>query len=117
MTELLGGSDVRASTQTVATHIEGNRYALNGLKWFTSAIDANITFTLAKIKQKNGEIDSAPTLFFLHIRNKEGKLNNINLIRLKDKLGTRQVRIKYLGLASYCRIGVKGNYCGNCFSS
>ena len=91
MTELLGGSDVRNSTQTIATQIEGNRYSLTGLKWFTSAIDANITFTLAKIKHKDGVVDNAPTLFFVKVRDKEGKLNNINLVRLKDKMGTKQV--------------------------
>jgi alkylation response protein AidB-like acyl-CoA dehydrogenase len=90
MTEILGGSDVRAATQTVAIHQEGRNYKLFGLKWFTSAIDADITFTLAKIK--NGDqVDSSPTLFFLKLRHKDGKLNNINLIRLKDKMGTRQL--------------------------
>ena len=91
MTELQGGSDVRGSTQTIAIHLEDNLYALHGLKWFTSAIDANITFTLAKIQHKDGVVDNAPTLFFLFLRNKEGNLNNINLIRMKDKMGTRQV--------------------------
>lgn len=91
MTELLGGSDVRGSTQTIATHLEGNKYALNGLKWFTSAIDSDLTFTLAKIKSEDGVVDNAPTLFFIKICNKDGSLNNINPIRLKDKLGTRQL--------------------------
>lgn len=91
MTELLGGSDVRSSTQTLAIHKEGNIYSLYGLKWFTSAIDADICFTLAKIKNPNGEIDNLPTLFFVEIRNKNKTLNNINIIRLKDKMGTKQV--------------------------
>ena len=56
MTEILGGSDVRASTQTIAEHVEGNIYKLYGLKWFTSAIDSDITFTLAKIKNKEGNM-------------------------------------------------------------
>jgi alkylation response protein AidB-like acyl-CoA dehydrogenase len=91
MTEILGGSDVRASTQTTAVLIKDNQYALYGLKWFTSAIDANVTFTLAKIKHNNGDIDTSPTLFFINVRDSNGRLNNINPIRLKDKLGTRQV--------------------------
>lgn len=92
MTEILGGSDVRSSTTTTATLISNNKYSLHGLKWFTSAIDADISFTLAKIKHQNGEIDSAPTLFFLKVRDsKTGQLNNINVVRLKDKLGTRQL--------------------------
>jgi alkylation response protein AidB-like acyl-CoA dehydrogenase len=95
MTELLGGSDVRGSTQTIAKHLEGNKYSLHGLKWFTSAIDANITFTLAKIQHQTGKIDSFPTMFFLFIRKPDGSLNNIDVIRLKDKLGTRQVKIIY----------------------
>lgn len=95
MTEILGGSDVREGTQTTAELIDNNSYKLNGLKWFTSAIDSDISFTLAKIKNKNGEIDKLPTLFFLKIRNENNKLNNIEIIRLKDKLGTRQVKHNY----------------------
>jgi len=30
-------------------------------------------------------------MFFLETRNSEGNLNNIEVVRLKDKLGTRQV--------------------------
>jgi alkylation response protein AidB-like acyl-CoA dehydrogenase len=90
MTEILGGSDVRAATQTISILQGGNVYKLYGLKWFTSAIDADITFTLAKIKHEEN-VDASPTLFFLKMRDKNGKLNNINLIRLKDKMGTRQL--------------------------
>lgn len=96
MTEILGGSDVRSSTQTVAIKLNElndettNKYKLYGMKWFTSAIDASITFTLAKIKEKNGEIDSSPTLFFMKIRH-NNILNHIDIVRLKDKLGTRQL--------------------------
>jgi alkylation response protein AidB-like acyl-CoA dehydrogenase len=106
MTEILGGSDVRGSTQTVARHLEGNKYSLHGLKWFTSAIDASITFTLAKIQHPNGEIDSVPTMFFLFIRQPDGSLNNINVIRLKDKLGTRQVikNLIFFNLFSYLQL-------------
>ncbi len=92
MTEILGGSDVRASTQTIAKHIVDNKYSLHGLKWFTSAIDSDITFTLAKIENADGKVDDSPTLFFVKIRNEDGSLNNINPIRLKDKMGTRQVK-------------------------
>jgi alkylation response protein AidB-like acyl-CoA dehydrogenase len=91
MTEILGGSDVRASTHTIAKQIENNKYALYGLKWFTSAIDADVTFTLAKIQNKDESIDDSPTLFFVKVRNEDGQLNNINPTRLKDKMGTRQL--------------------------
>lgn len=102
MTELLGGSDVRGSTFTTARLYKNNIYKLRGLKWFTSAIDANITFTLAKIfDDKTNELDTKPTLFFLKIRKDIEKddnrfkskdiLNNIDIVRLKDKLGTKQL--------------------------
>lgn len=93
MTEILGGSDVRDSTQTTAELFDeaSKTYKLTGLKWFTSAIDSDITFTLAKIRNKNGEVDKVPTLFFIKIRDNRGKLNNIEIVRLKEKLGTKQV--------------------------
>ena len=93
MTEILGGSDVSDMTQTVAEILDEAKktYKLTGLKWFTSAIDSDITFTLAKIKSENGEVDKMPTLFFLKNRDNKGKLNNIEIIRLKEKLGTKQV--------------------------
>lgn len=91
MTEIKGGSDVRSSTESIAKLKEGNVYHLYGLKWFTSAIDGDVSFTLAKIEGDQG-VDQSPTLFFLKVRDaKTGKLNNINLVRLKDKMGTRQV--------------------------
>ena len=54
MTEMKGGSDVRGGTETIAKHIDGNKYALSGSKWFTSAIDADMCFTLAYIINKDG---------------------------------------------------------------
>jgi alkylation response protein AidB-like acyl-CoA dehydrogenase len=97
MTEMMGGSDVRNSTETVAVHRGGNEYFLTGLKWFTSAFDADISFTLAKIKDpETGKVDASPTLFFLKVKDSKGKLNNITPIRLKDKLGTRQVKFNFL---------------------
>ena len=93
MTEKKGGSDVRQGTETIAEKFENNLYKLNGLKWFTSSIDADVSFTLAKIKtESNNNLDKiAPTLFFVKLRKKDGSLNNIKPIRLKDKLGTKQV--------------------------
>ena len=53
----------------------------------TSAIDASITFTLAKINHEN-ITDSSPTLLFLNIR--EGnKLNNMKITSLNYKLVTK----------------------------
>ncbi len=57
MTEMMGGSDVRGGTETVAKHIEGNKYALSGVKWFTSAMDADVAFTLARIEKEDGTVN------------------------------------------------------------
>jgi hypothetical protein len=48
MTEKRGGSDVGNSTDTVAVKNKGDDYKLYGFKWFTSAIDADMTLTLAR---------------------------------------------------------------------
>ncbi|KAF8373852.1 hypothetical protein PRIPAC_80281 [Pristionchus pacificus] len=92
MTEKRGGSDVSGACDTYATHVEGDKYLLNGYKWFSSAVDANIALTLARIVDENGKEDEKLSLFFLHVR-KPGtnELNGIQMIRLKDKLGTRQL--------------------------
>jgi putative acyl-CoA dehydrogenase len=80
MTERTGGSDV-SGTSTVAEHIEGSDYLLYGTKWFTSATTSQMTFTLAKIREPDGEVSKGLSLFYL-------EKNNIEVLRLKDKLGT-----------------------------
>ena len=65
-----------------------------GYKWFSSATDADIALTLARIADKDGNvIQGTPglTLFLVKLRDDYNRLNNIDIIRLKDKLGTRQV--------------------------
>ena len=46
MTEKKGGSDVANGTTTVAVK-ESDQFRLFGYKWFTSAIDADMSLTLA----------------------------------------------------------------------
>ena len=75
------GSDVSGATETVAELIEGDKYRLNGYKWFTSATTAEIAFTLGRV---NGKI----SLFFVNVL--ENKKNLI-VVRMKDKMGTRQL--------------------------
>ncbi len=82
MTERTGGSDVSGTT-TIAK-FNNNQYRLYGTKWFTSATTANMALALAKIDGAN-EL----SLFYLEVRDKQGRLNNIEIHRLKDKLGTR----------------------------
>ncbi|XP_053225325.1 acyl-CoA dehydrogenase family member 11-like isoform X1 [Podarcis raffonei] len=94
MTERRGGSDVASGTETVALELPDGSYSLHGLKWFTSATDSDITLTLARTMTADGQIQQGSqglSLFYLKMRDEEGKLNGIEIQRLKDKLGTRQL--------------------------
>lgn len=82
MTERTGGSDV-SGTSTIAKK-SGKGYSLHGVKWFTSATTSQMAMTLAKI-----EGQEKLSLFYLELRDKEGNLQNIQINRLKDKLGTK----------------------------
>lgn len=84
MTEKRGGSDVAGGTRTVAQRVKGDVYKLYGVKWFTSAIQSDVAYTLAKI-------DGAISLFLVKVRKEDRGLNGIQVLRLKDKLGTKQV--------------------------
>ncbi|HSE32056.1 MAG TPA: acyl-CoA dehydrogenase family protein [Pyrinomonadaceae bacterium] len=89
MTELTGGSDVGLS-ETVAKQESESHYRLYGRKWFTSAIGSQIALTLAR-PDGNPPGGRGLALFYLETRDEHGRLNNIEINRLKDKLGTRKV--------------------------
>ena len=92
MTELTGGSDVGISeTVAIKAAKETNgRWHLYGRKWFTSAVTSQMALTLAR--PEGGPPGSKGlALFYLETRDAHGRLNNICLHRLKDKLGTRKV--------------------------
>jgi alkylation response protein AidB-like acyl-CoA dehydrogenase len=93
MTELTGGSDV-GSSQTVARQDDGlvstACWHLFGNKWFTSAINSQIALTLAR-PEGNPAGGRGLALFYLELRDESGQLRNIQVNRLKDKLGTRKV--------------------------
>jgi acyl-CoA dehydrogenase len=89
MTELTGGSDVGLS-ETVAKRESESNYRLYGRKWFTSAIGSQIALTLAR-PEGNPSGGRGLALFYLETRDEHGRLNNIEINRLKDKLGTRKV--------------------------
>ena len=103
MTEKTGGSDVSRS-ETYA-ELKDDRYYLYGTKWFTSAITAQIAMTLAQT-----EVDGKKrlSLFMVKIRNENGELNNIEVLRLKDKLGTKAMPTAELELQ-----GVEGELIGD----
>ncbi|KAM8992707.1 acyl-CoA dehydrogenase family member 11-like [Ara ararauna] len=98
MTERRGGSDVANGTETVARKQPDGTYRLYGFKWFTSAADSDVTLTLARVVDAEGQGSGGLSLFFLKVRDEEGKLNNIQVQRLKDKLGTRQMATAELWL-------------------
>ncbi len=87
MTERTGGSDVSRS-MTLAYFEEGE-YILRGHKWFTSAITADMAFTLASTEQPEDGKRAPLSLFYLPIRDENGQLNGIEVEALKDKLGTK----------------------------
>jgi alkylation response protein AidB-like acyl-CoA dehydrogenase len=88
MTERTGGSDV-SITETVAKK-DGDTWRLYGTKWFTSATTAQMALTLAR-PEGNPDGSRGLALFFVETRDERGRLRNISVNRLKDKLGTRKV--------------------------
>lgn len=89
MTELTGGSDVGLS-ETVARRDTEGVWRLYGRKWFTSAASSQVALTLAR-PEENGPGGRGLALFLVETRDAEGRLRNIQIDRLKDKLGTRKV--------------------------
>jgi acyl-CoA dehydrogenase len=98
MTELTGGSDVGLSETTAReeqpltlnSNPETRLFRLYGRKWFTSAIASQMALTLAR-PEGNPPGGRGLALFYLETRDEHGRLNNIEINRLKDKLGTRKV--------------------------
>ena len=101
MTELPGGSDV-SKTETEARREDG-AWRLYGRKWFTSAINAQMSLALAR---PEGGDDLA--LFYVELRDEDGRLQNIRVNRLKDKLGTRKVPTTELTLDGTPGVPVAG---------
>jgi alkylation response protein AidB-like acyl-CoA dehydrogenase len=88
MTETAGGSDVGRS-QTRAVEQDG-AWRLYGRKWFTSAVTSQMALTLGR-PEGNPSGGKGLAMFYVEVRDAEGRLNDIRVDRLKDKLGTRKV--------------------------
>jgi acyl-CoA dehydrogenase len=99
MTELTGGSDVGVS-ETIAKPDPNldQHWLLYGRKWFTSAASSQMALTLAR-PEGNHAGGRGLALFYLETRDEQGRLRNITVDRLKDKLGTRKVPTAELTLA------------------
>lgn len=95
MTERTGGSDV-SGTATVARRTQEG-FRLYGEKWFTSATTSQMAMTLARIEGAP-EGSRGLSLFYLELRDTQGRLQNIRVNRLKDKLGTKALPTAELSL-------------------
>ena len=86
MTEKQGGSDVRAN-QTLAIPVaatgRGQAYLLTGHKWFFSAPMCDAHLVVANTEQ------DGLACFFVPRWLEDGRKNNIQVQRLKDKVGNR----------------------------
>ncbi len=89
MTETTGGSDV-SGTETRAVRDEDGRWSAWGRKWFTSAATSEMALLLAR-PEGNPSGNDGLALFYCEPRDGEGRLQNIVVDRLKDKLGSRKL--------------------------
>ena len=105
MTESTGGSDV-GLTETVARR-DDESWRLYGRKWFTSAITSQMALTLAR-PEGNPPGGRGLALFYVETRDVTGRPHNIEVNRLKDKLGTRKVPTAELTLTGTPAQLVKG---------
>ncbi|HEX9116270.1 MAG TPA: acyl-CoA dehydrogenase family protein [Anaerolineae bacterium] len=89
MTEAIGGSDVGLA-ETVARRGPGGAWQLYGRKWFTSAATSQMALVLAR-PEGNPPGGRGLALFYVEPRDESGRLCQICVARLKDKLGTRKL--------------------------
>ena len=107
MTELTGGSDVGLSETIAKKDSQPGTFRLYGRKWFTSAIASQIALTLAR-PEGNPSGGRGLALFYIETRDEQGIPRNIQVNRLKDKLGTRKVPTAELTLTGTPAQLVKG---------
>ena len=107
MTERTGGSDVGLS-ETVARKDADGQWRLHGTKWFTSATTAEMALTLGR-PEGNPDGSRGLALFFVQVRDEQGRMRGITVNRLKDKLGTRKVPTAELTLDGAPAELVKGD--------
>jgi alkylation response protein AidB-like acyl-CoA dehydrogenase len=107
MTELTGGSDVGLLETVAKEDAETKSFRLHGRKWFTSAVASQIALTLAR-PEGNPAGGRGLALFYVETRDEHGRPRNIEINRLKDKLGTRKVPTAELTLAGTPAQLVKG---------
>ncbi|MCB1146931.1 MAG: acyl-CoA dehydrogenase family protein [Leptospiraceae bacterium] len=82
VTERVGGSNV-AANRTIARKVEGNRYILQGEKWFCSN-PGDLWVTTARLEGSN-----TIGLFLVPRIKRNGELNGFRLVRKKDIIGSK----------------------------
>lgn len=88
MTERAGGSDV--SNTSVTARFENGQWKLYGDKWFTSATTSQMAMVLARVEPgSGGAATGGLALFYVELRDWRGRLQGVQVNRLKDKLGTK----------------------------
>ena len=88
MTEVKGGSDLGANVETVARNI-GDRWLLNGDKYFASNVGAELAIVAARPEGAPRTVQGL-ALFLVPAYCEDGRLNYF-VRRLKPKIGTRSV--------------------------
>ena len=88
MTEIKGGSDLGANVETTA-HEQGDRWQLNGDKYFASNLGADLAVVAARPEGAPRNVRGL-ALFLLPRLKDNGELN-YTIRRIKDKIGTRSV--------------------------
>jgi len=106
MTERIGGSDVGLS-ETVARSDGNGGFTLHGTKWFSSAVNSQVALTLAR-PEGNGLGGKGLALFLVELRDSAQRLQRITVLRLKDKLGTRNLPTAELLLDGTPTLAVAG---------
>jgi hypothetical protein len=106
MTERIGGSDVGLA-ETVARSDGNGGFTLHGTKWFTSAVNSEVALTLAR-PDGNGLGGKGLALFLVELRDSAQQLQRITVLRLKDKLGTRNLPTAELLLDGTPALAVAG---------
>jgi acyl-CoA dehydrogenase len=88
MTEAKGGSDLGANVETIARNA-GDRWILNGDKYFASNVGAEIAIVAAR-PEGAPQTPQGLALFLVPRYREDGQLNYF-IRRLKNKIGTRSV--------------------------
>lgn len=90
MTETRGGSDV-ANTETTARQDANGQWRLYGRKWFSSAVVGEAALALARPEGATATGTSALALFYVETMDGDQRKPQLQIDRLKDKLGTQEL--------------------------